>query len=504
MEKDILQNRKQVRFVKKISKNLLDSSLKMDSEKIDFLIEHPSLRKIGLKTFEKVSKQNTLTDKRFPVQVQMDKFYMLRAIVTSVNKALDKVAENPKLKKVLLDSLIPNLIEIVKSRSEKIESFKEKYGFNPPGFLTVSPGKFCNLKCTGCYASSTSSDSEKLDYDVLDRIITEKTESWGSWFTVISGGEPLCYKSQGKTIIDLAKKHQNNYFLMYTNGILIDKKMANKLAEVDNITPAISVEGFKEETDAQRGKGIYQKILKAFENLNEVGVPFGISLTATKDNAELITSKKLMDYYFNKGALYAWIFQLMPIGRAKDLDIMITPEQRLKMFYQTKNLIKDHKYFVADFWNSGAVSDGCISAGKLGGGGYLYIEWNGNITPCVFNPYSSGNINEIYKNGGSINDVLKTPFFKKIREWQGNYALNKKPNEMGNLILPCPIRDHYEDMVKLLNDCHPTPIDAMARKNLKDKEYKGKLIKYDEELAKILNPVWERQYLYKNENQTED
>ena len=504
MEKNILQNRKQVRFVKKISNNLLVALLKMDSKKIDFLIEHPSLRKIGLKTFEKVSKQNTLTDKRFPVQVQMDKFYMLRAIVTSVNKALDKVVKNPKVKKVLLDSLIPNLIEVVKSRSEKIENFKEKHSFNPPSFLTISPTKFCNLKCTGCYASSTSSDSEKLDWEILDRIITEKTESWGSWFTVISGGEPFCYESQGKTIIDLAKKHQNNYFLIYTNGTLINKKIANKLAEVGNITPAISVEGFQEETDARRGKGVYQRILKAFENLNEVGVPFGISLTATKDNAELITSKKLMDYYFNKGALYAWIFQLMPIGRAKDLDMMVTTKQRLKMLHQTKYLIKNCKYFVADFWNSGAVSNGCISAGQLDGGGYLYIEWNGNITPCVFNPYSSANINEIYKSGGSINDVLKTKFFEKIREWQGDYALNKKPNEMGNLILPCPIRDHYKDMVKLLNDCHPTPIDEMAKKNLKDKEYKEKLIKYDEELAKILNPVWERDYLCKNENQTKD
>ena len=75
---------------------------------------------------------------------------------------------------------------------------------------------------------------------------------------------------------------------------------------------------------------------------------------------------------------------------------------------------------------------------------------------------------------------------------------------MGNLILPCPIRDHYEDMVELLNDCHPNPIDEMAKNSFKDKEYKEKLIKYDEGLAEILNPVWERQYLYKNENQTED
>lgn len=349
------------------------------------------------------------------------------------------------------------------------------------------------MKCTGCYANSSSAASEKLDWDIVDKIISEKTRDWGSWFTVVSGGEPLLWKSQGKTVIDLAKKHQDNFFLMYTNSTLIDKKMAKKIAEVGNITPAISVEGFEKETDARRGKGVHKKILQAMKNLKEVGVPFGISLTATCKNAELITSEKLMKYYWEKGAIYAWIFQLMPIGRGS-FDLVVTPEQRLAMFRRTQELIKKG-YFVADFWNCGSVANGCISAGQADGGGYLYIEWNGNITPCVFNPYAAANINEIYQKGGSLNDALKTPFFKKIRQWQEDYGLGKKPKQIKNWILPCPIRDHYQDMKKIVKETKAKPIDEAAKEALKSSQYENKMSDYDKNLAERLDPVWQKEYL---------
>jgi len=43
---------------------------------------------------------------------------------------------------------------------------------NPPSTLTISPGKTCNLQCTGCYASAGPT-AEKLDWSTFDSIITE-------------------------------------------------------------------------------------------------------------------------------------------------------------------------------------------------------------------------------------------------------------------------------------------------------------------------------------------
>ncbi|MCD6517636.1 MAG: radical SAM protein [Candidatus Aminicenantes bacterium] len=198
---------------------------------------------------------------------------------------------------------------------ERRAPFIKKFNFEPPGFVTISPGKRCNLHCIGCYASSSSANAEKLDYDIVSRIVQETHDSWGSHFTVISGGEPLMWRSQGKDIINLAADHPYTFFMMYTNGTLINETTASRLAEVGNLTPAISVEGLEKETDARRGQGVHSRILKAMENLRHYGVPFGISVTATKENADLVVSDEFIDFTSrNRVPFMAGYFNTCPLA----------------------------------------------------------------------------------------------------------------------------------------------------------------------------------------------
>ena len=100
-----------------------------------------------------------------------------------------------------------------------------------------------------------------------------------------------------------------------------------------------------------------------------------------------------------QGALYGFIFQYMPIGRSFTLDLMPTPQQRLWMWRRSWEIIRERQIFLADFWNHGTLSQGCISAGRDNGGGYLYVDWNGAVSPCVFMPYSPVNINDVLRRG---------------------------------------------------------------------------------------------------------
>ena len=229
------------------------------------------------------------------------------------------------------------------------------------------------------------------------------------------------------------------------------------MAELGNISPAISVEGYEAETDEHRGKGVYGKILRAYESLERYGVPFGVSLTVFRENAHLVTQELFDRYMEELGAKYMWIFQYMPIGREQTLQRQVSPEQRLRMYETTWRAVRDSRMFIADFWNSGSFSSGCISAGRAGG--YLYVEWNGNVTPCVFNPYSPVNIHDVYREGKDLNDVLMEPFFREIRSWQDRYGLRTPPEETGNFMVPCPIRDHYEFMLPTLKRYRPRAID---------------------------------------------
>jgi len=460
---------------------------------IDSLFDKPTLRKIIAKIFEWSTYRSSLSFKEYPRQVQLDKFYVTRAFIRAIDAALSNARQSPVFRRSLVGSVLPAMFGAIEKTGVREEAFKQRYGFGPPRFLVVSPTKCCNLHCPGCYANSDAASKEKLSFETVDRIIQEKTECWGAVFTVISGGEPFLYESSGKTILDLARRHQDNYFLVYTNGTLIDTTMARALAEIGNITPAISVEGYEAETDARRGKGIYKKILNAMEHLRAEGVPFGVSLTATKENAHLIPTKELVEYYFALGALYFWIFQLMPIGRAS-MDLMPTAQQRFDMYNRMFRLIKDEKYFIADFWNGGTLSNGCISAGRMRGGGYLYIDWSGHVTPCVFNPYAAGNINEIYARGGELSEVLTSPYFESLQMWQKNYAMSGDAYT-GNWVLPCPMRDHYADMLDILQQTHPHPTDEAAAEALRDPQYQKAMLHYDKELEAVFGPLWRQKYL---------
>jgi len=429
-----------------------------------------------------------------PPGVVRDKAYILRALVHSVDRMLAQEHVPETVVRGLLRGLVANAF-LNEEHRDALERFRREHGYGAPGFLTISPGKLCNLHCKGCYASS-GVDNEKLDWEVFDRIITEAQTLWGSGFIVISGGEPLAYRSQGKGILDAAAKHQDMFFLMYTNGTLIDDKMAARMAKVGNITPAISVEGFEERTDARRGKGVFQRVLAAMANLREAGVPFGISLTATCENCEEILSDEFLDFFFEEqGAVYGWIFQYMPIGRGFTLNMLPTPEQRTWMWKRTWQVVREKRYFLADFWNLGTCSNGCISAGRKGG--YLYIDWNGKVMPCVFVPYSPVNINDIYQQGKTLNDVLEEPFFKSIRHWQDEYgyAATRPEEHRGNWLMPCIIRDHHADFRRILGATEPDPEDKAARQALIDPAYFDGLVRYNEDVARLMDPIWEQEYL---------
>jgi len=462
---------------------------------INFALGNTYLRKMAANYARKyLYKVIVEDDTEYTKAIRYERFKILSNLTVTLEKALTNKNISPSVRKKLINVFISRIFLENENMNKNVREFIKEFAQEPPGFLTISPGKKCNLRCIGCYAASGGEFNEKLDYATVDRIIQEKTDLWGSFFTVVSGGEPLLWKSDGKGLLDLARDHPDNYFMFYTNGTLINKKVAKQLAELGNLTPAISVEGFEKETDERRGKGVFKKVLEAMENLREVGVPFGVSLTATKYNAETVISIELVDFFFEEqGAIYGWIFQYMPIGRHQSLELMVTPEQRKWMFEQEKHIIHDKNVFLPDFWNGGVYSSGCLAGGRAGG--YIYIEWNGNVAPCVFYPYSQTNINDIYKNGGNLNDVLKTPLMKGIRKWQLDYAYGKSGKDVHNLIAPCSIRDHYEFTHNLISKTKPAPIDENAAEALEDPLYYKGMVEYDRKFQELTEGIWQKEFI---------
>ncbi len=426
-----------------------------------------------------------------PEKVQEMRYTALSNLLHTVNHALSDGRISPQVRRSIIETFIGN---VLMGEEERMQPFREQHGFEPPSFITISPTQRCNLNCKGCYAVSSARNKATLPYTLVKRILKEKHDDWGSRFTVISGGEPLIYRSEGKDLFDVLHEFNDNYFMMYTNATLIDDDTARRMAEAGNITPAISVEGWEKETDERRGKGVFRKIQKAMENLRKHGVPFGISITATRYNAETILSDDFLDHYFEQqGAIYGWIFQYMPIGREYTTYLMVTPEQRQWMVEQEMDMIYDRNLFLVDFWNGGPMSLGCLAAGRSGG--YFYIDWNGNVAPCVFFPYAIANVYELYEQNKNLTDVLKTQFFRTIRRWQDGYGYKQRGSNVKNFLRPCPIRDHYKFAYQTIQKFDTKPMDQEAALALDDSNYRRRMIDYDAELKQRLDPIWEEHFI---------
>jgi MoaA/NifB/PqqE/SkfB family radical SAM enzyme len=351
---------------------------------------------------------------------------------------------------------------------------KDREGWMPPFFLTISPTMRCNLRCTGCYAGDYA-QKDDLPIEVVDRVIKEAKEL-GIYFIVISGGEPFIRKD----MLDIFKKHNDVLFQVYTNGQLIDEELAKKLAELGNVAPGISVEGFEHETDERRGKGVQNKVLRAMDNLKKYGVPFGFSATATKYNSEIIASEEFIDFYINKGCLFGWYFQYTPIGKKPDVSLMATPEQRQHLRKRVESIRKNKAVFIGDFWNDGPYVGGCLAGG--GERGYLHIICTGDVEPCVFCHFAVDNI----KNK-SLREVVNSDFFKAF--------LKRQPyNKCNNLLAPCALIDNPEVLREIVKKHGAHPTHPGSDSVIKDPKIIKHLDEYSKKLKEITDPIWKKEF----------
>ncbi len=319
------------------------------------------------------------------------------------------------------------------------KAFAQEHGVHPPFLIVISPTMRCNLRCLGCYAGEYPRESDPLSFEVIDRIVSEGKEM-GVYFYTISGGEPFLRPD----LLDLYDKHRDCTFLIYTNGTRIDEKVVSRLQECGNAAPAISIEGWREQTDFRRGKGVYDRVMAAMDDLREAGLFFGFSATATRLNADVYFDEAFFDHMVEKGCLFGWFFIFVPVGQDSDTKLMVTPQQRDRLRRMVSRMRATKPIFVADFWNDGCLTGGCMSGGTL----YMHVNYRGDLEPCVFMHFAEENILDIYRRGGHLWDVLNTPLFRRIRQ------VNRRDP---NLLRPCPIIDHNEWLEEALEGTNARP-----------------------------------------------
>ena len=347
-------------------------------------------------------------------------------------------------RKKAFENMLINIVE-----GKHLGENAAKYDCNVPWAILMDPTSACNLRCTGCWAAEYG-HGLNLSFEEMDDVIRQGKEL-GSYMYILAGGEPMLRKDD---IIKLCEKHSDCTFLAFTNGTLIDEAFADEVLRVKNFVPAISIEGYEEETDFRRGKGTYQAVMRAMRILREKRLPFGASVCYTRKNAELIGSDGYFDFLIHQGCIFAWIFTYIPVGVDAVPDLIATAEQRKFMYSQIRKFRETKPIFTMDFWNDGEYVNGCIAGGKS----YLHINANGDVEPCGFIHYADSNIRD-----KTLLEALRSPLFMEYRR---NQPFNH------NQLRPCPLMDNPARLAQMVKKSgakstdfvHPEDVDLLTAK----------------------------------------
>ena len=380
---------------------------------VDYLLDDPD-RNLP-KTMARLDA--LLPDALFPSQraafsqaiEEKSNFYQLLLKVASMNPEV----MGPLIKTFLVDA---NLM----AWGEQ-ERMRAKHRCNIPWAILLDPTSACNLRCTGCWAADYG-HRLNLSYEEIDSIIRQGKDL-GVHVYIYTGGEPLVRKGD---LVRLCEAHPDCAFLCFTNATLIDEGFADEMARVRNFVPAISAEGDQAATDGRRGAGTYAKVEAAMDLLRGRGLPFGVSICYTHDNARSVASDEYFDWLIGKGALFAWVFTYMPVGANSPTELMPTPEDRQRLYAFNRRIREEKPILTLDFQHDGEFVGGCIAGGRR----YLHINAAGDVEPCVFVHYSNANIRE-----KSLLECLQSPIFMEYYEGQ---PFND------NLLRPCPMLENPE------------------------------------------------------------
>jgi MoaA/NifB/PqqE/SkfB family radical SAM enzyme len=266
----------------------------------------------------------------------------------------------------------------------------------------VSVTSQCNLACRGCYQRGThAGPAQQLDPGRLSSLVREASEL-GVSIIVLAGGEPLIRRAE---IVGLARSYPKILFPVFSNGLLIDDRAAAELAGTKNIIPMISFEGFRNETDARRGAGVYDRLLGVCARLRQNGIFFGCSVTVTRTNAGLVTSDRFVREMLSAGARVFVFVEYVPIEPGTEA-LVLDDGRRTALYGSIDRLNKNYPALFVGFPGDEAAYGGCLAAGR----GFIHVSASGDLEACPAAPFSDTNLARV-----SLKEALSSPLLSKIR-----------------------------------------------------------------------------------------
>ncbi|HOF17813.1 MAG TPA: radical SAM protein [Phycisphaerae bacterium] len=261
----------------------------------------------------------------------------------------------------------------------------------------------CNLSCRHCRRLDTDEPSARDDLSTDEaRRMLDSAATLGRPVVVFSGGEPLLrddWESLASHVRGLGLAAA-----LATNGTLVDKPMAGRIARAGFHRVSISLDGADAGThdEFRASAGAFDAAMDGIANLRCEGVAVQINSTIAAHNVD-----QLPQFYAlarSVGATALHLFLLVPVGCGVQLDEShrISPDTVERVLNwvcerQAEGAVEIRATCAPHYYRVAAQRGLAVSPrarGCLAGTGVVFVSHRGEVFPCGYLPVSCGSVRE--------------------------------------------------------------------------------------------------------------
>ena len=290
-----------------------------------------------------------------------------------------------------------------------------------PRLIAFEVTRRCRYHCKHCRANAGPQGKTELSTQQCKKIIASLAR-FAKPILILTGGEPM-ERPDLFELIEYAKE-RGLRVVMATCGYLLNDESMAKLKKAGISALAFSIDGSSAETHDKfrESDGAFAAVMAAAEAAKRAKIPFQVNTTISKLNFGEIIG--IVEIAKRIGASCFNAFMMVPTGRGEEIEDVVLDSVRyewvlgellrLKLRREIEIRVTCGPAFARICEQAKARGLTAEGAGCMGGRGFGFISWRGDVQTCGFLDISAGNLVENNFNFRKI--WLKSKFLNEIRD----------------------------------------------------------------------------------------
>jgi MoaA/NifB/PqqE/SkfB family radical SAM enzyme len=261
-----------------------------------------------------------------------------------------------------------------------------------PSHAQIGLTNACPQNCEYCYNKQRT--GTPMDTATIMHVIDDLRDAGVCWLG-LTGGEPLLNRDIIKIV---AHASRDMAVKLFTTGVGLTPKLAHDLAAVGVFSVCVSLDHWEADRHnaSRRYAHAFQAALDAVALFKQVrGLHVGVSSVLSKEMIQTGQVERLLRFFESLGVDEAWLSEVKPSVEQFWSDGLVITEDDRRRLAQLQDAYnrraKATGGMIVNYLGhfEGAENFGCNAGCKM-----VYVDAFGDVSPCVFLPFSFGNVRE--------------------------------------------------------------------------------------------------------------